>query len=90
MNYAKGYFKNGGILILKDSKIRPEVTSPDIEEKILTERSKAKIKDDTFVEDYFYDNPSKAAYVIIGCNSNGWEVWKNIDGESLNKLVGRK
>lgn len=90
IRYATGYYKNGGILIKKNSIIRPEVKSPDIYNKIIEERSKANIKDNKFIEDYFYDSPSKAAYVILGINSNGWTVWKNENNISLNELVGRK
>ena len=90
IRYATGYYKNGGILIRQNSIIRPEVKSPDIYNKIIEERSKANIKDNKFIEDYFYDSPSKAAYVILGINSNGWTVWKNANNVSLNELVGRK
>lgn len=90
IRYATGYYKNGGILIKQNSIIRPEVKSPDIYNKIIEERSKANIKDNKFIEDYFYDSPSKAAYVILGTNSNGWTVWKNENNISLNELVGRK
>lgn len=90
IRYATGYYKNGGILIKQNSIIRPEVKSPDIYNKIIEERSKVNIKDNKFIEDYFYDSPSKAAYVILGINSNGWTVWKNENNISLNELVGRK
>ena len=90
IRYATGYYKNGGILIKQSSIIRPEVKSPDIYNKIIEERSKVNIKDNKFIEDYFYDSPSKAAYVILGINSNGWTVWKNENNISLNELVGRK
>lgn len=90
IRYATGYYKNGGILIKQNSIIRPEVKSPDIYNKIIEERSKTNIKDNKFIEDCFYDSPSKAAYVILGINSNGWTVWKNENNISLNELVGRK
>lgn len=90
IRYATGYYKNGGILIKQNSIIRPEVKSPDIYNKIIEERSKANIKDNKFIDDCFYDSPSKAAYVILGINSNGWTVWKNDNNISLNELVGRK
>lgn len=90
IRYATGYYKNGGILIKQNSMIKPEIKSPDIYNKIKEERSKANIQDNKFIEDYFYDSPSKAAYVILGINSNGWTVWKNENNISLNELVGRK
>lgn len=46
-------------------------------------RKVAVIKNDILQEDITCDSPSIAGYVIIGHAVNGWDVWKNEDGEKL-------
>ena len=89
--YAKGYYKNGGILVLKDSKIRTNVNpgSNSMRNKIQKERMNSKIVNDTYVDDVFYDSPSLAANTILGNHKNGWVAWKNENGITLDELVGR-
>ena len=58
--------------------------------KVEKDRSKANIENDIFVEDMFYDNPSRAANVVLSLNKNGWTNWKNAEGITLQELVGRK
>ena len=90
--YATGFFINNGILIKAGSKIRSEIVSDreNMRKKVEKDRSKANIENDIFVEDMFYDNPSRAANVVLSLNKNGWTNWKNAEGITLQELVGRK
>lgn len=90
--YAIGYFIDNGILIKAGSKIRSEIVSDReyMKNKVEKDRAKAKIKDNIFTEDMFYDSPSRAANVILSLNKNGWTNWRNSEGITLEKLVGRK
>lgn len=90
--YATGFFINNGILIKAGSKIRSEIVSDreNMRKKVERDRSKANIENDIFVQDVFYDNPSRAANVVLSLNKNGWTNWKNAEGIALQELVGRK
>lgn len=90
--YATGFFINNGILIKAGSKIRSEIVSDreNMRKKVERDRSKANIENDIFVQDVFYDNPSRAANVVLSLNKNGWTNWKNTQGITLQELVGRK
>ena len=90
--YATGYFINNGILIKAGSRIRSDFVSDreHMKNKVERERKKVNIQNDVFMEDMFYDNPSRAANVILSLHRDGWEAWKNADGISLNVLTGRK
>ncbi len=35
-------------------------------------------------EDFVCDSPSMAAAIVCGHNQNGWNIWKNSDGQSID------
>lgn len=39
----------------------------------------------TFKRPYLFNSPSQAASLILGNSTNGWDVWKDIDGNKLNQ-----
>ena len=47
-------------------------------------RRLAVIKDNILLEDIDTNSPSTAGWVIIGCANNGWLVWKDKDGNSID------
>ena len=57
---------------------------------VIRERKSTDIKDFRFINDHTYENPSRAATVILGQNSNGYKEWKNKDDISLNDLLERR
>ena len=89
--YAKGYFRNGGILVLKDSRLRKNINpgSDSMKAKIQKERANSKIINDVYISEVFYESPSLAANTILGNHKNGWVAWKNEVGTTLDELVGR-
>ena len=50
------------------------------------------INSETFIfeKDFDFNSPSGAGSVIYGGSVNGWVVWKNRSGETLNQITGRK
>lgn len=47
-------------------------------------RKTARIKDDILQEDIKCNSPSTAAAIICGMGVNGWDYWKNKNGESID------
>lgn len=47
-------------------------------------RESLKINDNVTIEDFEATSPSMAAAIVLGYNSNGWIVWKNSDGETID------
>ncbi len=39
-----------------------------------------------FPKDHLFGSPSMAAIALVGGTANGWKVWKNADGVTLDKL----
>ena len=41
-------------------------------------------KNDTLLEDVSCNSPSTAGWVVLGNANNGWTVWKNESGDSID------
>ena len=56
-------------------------------EKILSSL-KHRVMDNYIIiqEDYSFESPSGAAKFVVGGNKNGWNVWKDKDGKTLDQL----
>jgi hypothetical protein len=52
------------------------------ESKILVEDKNVLI----FKEDYLFSSPSAAAAAVLGRRANGWTEWKNMQGNTIDKL----
>ena len=88
--YARGILTNEGFVILKDSKIKEEVSeniSPSLINFCKRERNSTDIKDGIFINDHLCTSPSMAAVVILGRNSNGYNEWKNKNGKTLKSII---
>ena len=71
--------ENGLFIVEKGSTCAP-VTSdwaPEV-------RRNAVIKDHILLEDVECNSPSTAGWIAMGKASNGWEVWKNENGQPIN------
>lgn len=77
--------KTNELLVKKDS-----IVSKDIREfkgtNSIIKRRTLYVKDDIVLEDVGFKSPSTAANFITGRSSNGMDVWKDINGKSLNEL----
>ncbi|VEU61144.1 T5orf172 domain [Mycoplasmopsis bovigenitalium] len=52
-------------------------------------RKNAKFKNNFLQEDIICKSPSAASLIVVGKSTNGWDWWKNIDGESI-KIYRKK
>lgn len=48
-------------------------------------KESAKVKDEKLLEDIICDSLSMAAGVVSGAHNDGWKVWKDKDGNLVNK-----
>jgi ABC-type cobalamin/Fe3+-siderophores transport system ATPase subunit len=94
---AKGYLSDSKMIVCKDSETIlttvPSCTKPIINmRKKLIDNNILKLEGDKylFTQNYEFNSVSTAACVILGRNSNGWEMWKNAEGKTLdeNKNLG--
>ncbi|GJM33167.1 MAG: hypothetical protein DHS20C18_21680 [Saprospiraceae bacterium] len=93
---AEGDLIDDGFVVFKGSEARNH-TTPSCHEYLINLRNKL-LKDGIlieqdnrlkFLEDYIFNSPSTAGGVILGRPSNGWTVWKNRDGKTLDELKRR-
>lgn len=87
---ASGEYCNGKIKVYRDSHLVKEINTKSLLDMVIGERKSTDIKDFRFINDHTYENPSRAATVILGQNSNGYKEWKNKDDISLNDLLERR
>lgn len=90
---AEGDFIDDGFVVFKDSEVVKETTQSchkyviDLRSKLLDNGILANQNSKyLFKEDYVFNSPSTAAAVVLGGNQNGWMVWKNRKGETLDEL----
>lgn len=90
---AKGFYHSKGFTVLKVSTIVSSSHSFKLEnkhEKILSEythSSKGKLE---LSSDATFNSPSTAADFCIGSSNNGWLVWKDKDGNTLNSVYRKQ
>lgn len=63
--------------------LRGSICSAITSEKAPEVRKTARIKDDILQEDIKCNSPSIAAAIICGRNVNGWEYWKDKNGDPI-------
>jgi len=90
---GKGQMVEDGFTVLAGSRARKEIVRSAVD--WLTSRRQellsANVLQDegnqlVFAEDYTFRTPSGAAVVLMGCAANGWAVWKNKSGKTLDEL----
>lgn len=93
---AYGIFENGTVLVKKGSTVSKNTTSTFhsyktfreglINEKIIVEMNEEFV----FAKDYTFNSPSAASAVILGSESNGWDVWKDSNKNKLKNYKKQK
>lgn len=91
---ARGGLTDEGFVVLKDSRARvaqaPSFTGSSAEQvrknliqdgTLVPEESGGSYR---FTRDYLFRSPSGAADAVAGRSTNGWDEWKNADGDPLN------
>lgn len=91
---AKGFYSSSGFTVLKDSIIAPD-TVPSLHwkakrEKLIKEYTT--IKNGSFImnSDKTFSSPSSAADFCIGSSNNGWIVWKDKHGNTLDSVYRKQ
>jgi len=91
---ATGEYTDDGFVILKGSEARIKESKSlygrvsDIRIRLLNDGTIKKKGEEKFVfeKNYKSSSPSSASDLIIGNSTNGWDVWKNKAGVTLNEL----
>jgi len=71
--------EDGMFTVLKGS-----ICAPTKSEWMPDARKSALIENDTLLEDVSCNSPSTAGWVVLGNANNGWTVWKNESGDSID------
>lgn len=71
--------EDGMFIVLKGS-----ICAPTKSEWMPDARKNALIENDTLLEDVSCNSPSTAGWVVLGNANNGWTVWKNESGDSID------
>ena len=92
---GRGLYTSEGFVLLKGSTGRREST-PSLQGTVyehvrerLIESGVLLVEGDRIVvtRDYVFSSPSRAAVVLLGYSANGWQVWKNAAGRTLNGVI---
>lgn len=74
--------KDGKMIVHKDSTLGDLKNISVASWKAL--RESLKTVNHKTIEDFEVTSPSMAAAIVLGYNSNGWTVWKNANGETID------
>lgn len=91
---AKGFYDDNGFTVLSGSVISqktvPSFAWPEKRERELAEF--ASLQDDKLVlhTNMTFNSPSSASVFCLGSNSNGWDVWKDEKGQTLDEVYRKK
>ena len=91
---AVGEYTEEGFVVNKESKANIEETASIhqsvkffranlVEKRILKEENGVYI----FQEDFTFSSPSTAASVVLGRTTNGWKLWKDKSGKTLDAVI---
>jgi len=91
---AQAKYSDTGMVVLKGSQMRKDGT-PTLSKGVAFLRSTLMVWDVVkeedgvyvFVEDYAFTSASTAAQAILGRSENGWRVWKDSQGRSMQEVV---
>lgn len=95
---AKGIFnmEDHSLVVLKGSKINPRglgsltKSFAATRERLMSEHTYVDNGERIVRDDIPFSAPSTAAQFCIGGSSNGWIVWKDLDGNQLDKYRNRE
>jgi len=91
---AKGFYNSLGFTILKDSIIAknsaPSFSWNEKREKLIKEYTSIKDGNIIMNSDKTFPSPSTAADFCMGSSNNGWLVWRDKDGQTLDSVYRKQ
>lgn len=91
---ATGFYNSDGFTVLKGSVIVPKMVPSfkwkEKREKMLREYTMFKGAKLIMTSDKTFSSPSTAADFCIGSSNNGWLVWKDKDGNTLDSVYRKQ
>ena len=91
---ARGFYDANGFTVLKGSIVAkssiPSFTWKEKREKLLSEYTSANGDKLLLESDKTFSSPSTAADFCIGSSNNGWLVWKDKDGQTLDSMYRKQ
>ena len=91
---AKGFYSSAGFIVLKGSIIAktsvPSLGWQDKRAKLLQEYTETHNDQLILTSDKTFSSPSTAADFCIGSSNNGWLVWKDKDGNTLDSIYRKQ
>lgn len=87
---AKGFYHSTGFTVLKGSIIasdtKPSLAWKEKRENLIKEYTSAKNGTLVMHSDKTFSSPSAAAEFCIGSSNNGWMIWKDKEGQTLDSV----
>ncbi len=87
---VKGFYNEDGFTIMKGSVLASTAVNSFIHKekrrKFIDEFCEQINNDFVLKVDYTFNSPSTASSYCIGSNTNGWDIWKNSDGKTLDEI----
>ena len=96
---AKLVVREDGFYVLAESQCAEELTKTGakngafVKKRAQLEKSGILKKKDgklLFTQDYKFGSPSAAAMMVYGTNMNGWTIWKDSAGKTLDECIRQK
>lgn len=91
---AKGFYSSNGFTVLKGSVIAKTITPSfnwkEKREKMLEEYTSAEDGMVVMISDKTFSSPSTAAIFCMGRSTNGWIMWKDADGNTLDAVYRKQ
>ena len=91
---AKGFYSSDGFTVLKGSTVAktmvPSFNWKEIREKMLQDYTSTENGILVLTSDKTFSSPSTAADFCIGSSNNGWLIWKDKDGNTLDSVYRKQ
>ena len=91
---AKGFYSSNGFTVLKGSVIAntsaPSLKWGDKRDRLAGEYAATDCGKLVMTSDKTFSSPSTAADFCIGSSNNGWIVWKDEDGNTLDSVYRKQ
>jgi predicted GIY-YIG superfamily endonuclease len=91
---AKGFYNEVGFTVLRGSKLAkdtvPKFAWKEKRQKMVEEFATKKVDSYILNHDKTFSSPSTAADFCLGSSNNGWIIWKDKNGQTLDEVYRKK